>query len=29
MRRGMIGLACAIDGRTPGIEVFEDTGVFH
>ena len=24
-----VGLACAIDGKTAGIEMFEDTGVFN
>jgi hypothetical protein len=24
-----VGLACAIDGRTAGVEMFEDTGVFN
>ena len=24
-----VGLACAIDGNTAGIELFEDTSVFH
>ena len=28
MQPNQVGLACAIDGRTAGIELFEDTGVF-